>query len=305
MATRQAAALGLGGWLIMLTVASMSGGNSRVSAGRQNRPDPGERETARTKKASTMPAGTSKPAGGGVAKSQLSLKPADVANPRGDGPDGKGNTADDTWGFWFQLIHARDEYRRLDIATASMPPRQRTGGIGRKVRGPIGGMTPNPKQTEGWIYHSDWDGRFEGFWGDSKTGQVLAHPYNEKTSGGAVAVTCRAPDDGTYRISGKITDVNVAKVKHRALTGVKWSLDVVGTRGPDAIVRVTKALKKGGPIGDAVGPASAEFDVEGVVLKKGQLIRLTIDPNKAWGGDMTRIDYFKVARVCDNMHNKR
>ena len=242
--------------------------------------------------------GSPKPAaGGGVSKSELSLKPADVANPKGDGPDGKGNTADDTWQFWFQLIHARGEYRRLDIATAAMPQQQRTNGIRRKVRGPIGGMMPNPKQTEGWIYHSDWDGRFEGFWGDSKAGEVLAHPYNEKTSGGAVAVTCKAPDDGTYRISGKITDVNVARIKHRALTGIKWSLDVVAVKGPNAIVRVAKALKRGGPIGDTLGPASAEFSVENVALKKGRLIRLAIDPNRAWGGDMTRIDYFKIARV--------
>jgi hypothetical protein len=270
----------------MLTVTLLADRGSRKS--------PGRRETARTKKASTMPASAPKPAD---VDGELSLKPADVANPKGDGPDGKGNTADDTWGFWFQLIHARQEYRRLDIATLAMSPKQRSGGIRRKVRGPIGSMMPNPKKTEGWIYHSDWDGRFEGFWGDSKAKQVLAHPYQEKTSGGAVAVTCKAPADGTYRISGKITDVNVAKIKHRMLTGIKWSLDIVATKGPNAIVKVAKALKRGGPIGDAVGPPSAKFVVEKVVLKKGQLIRLMIDPNRAWGGDMTRIDYFKVAKV--------
>ena len=298
MVTRQVATIGIGGWLIMLSIALVAGRGSQNSLGAQGRPDRGKRGTARTKKASTMPASAPKPAATTRAsKPELSLKPADVANPKGDGPDGKGNTADDTWGFWFQLIHARGEYRRLDIATASMSPKQRAGGIRRKVRGPIGSMMPNPKQTEGWIYHSDWDGRFEGFWGDSKAGQVLAHPYNEKTSGGAVAVTCKAPADGTYRISGKVTDVNIAKIKHRALTGIKWSLDVVATKGPNAIVKVSKALKKGGPIGDAVGPPSAKFSIEGVVLKKGQLIRLMIDPNRAWGGDMTRIDYFKVAKV--------
>jgi len=282
----------------MLTVALMAGCDSQDSAVGQDRPDGRKRKTARTKKASTMPASAPKPvATSGPSKSQLSLKPADVANHKGDGPDGKGNTADDTWGFWFQLMHAREEYRRLDIATAAMSPKQRSGGIRRKVRGPIGSMMPNPKQTEGWIYHSDWDGRFEGFWGDSKAGEVLAHPYNEKTVGGAVAVTCKAPDNGTYCISAKITDVSVAKIKHRSLTGVKWSLDVVATKGPNAIVRVSKALKRGGPIGDTLGPASAEFSVESVVLKKGQLIRLMIDPNRSWGGDLTRIDYFKVARV--------
>jgi len=225
----------------------------------------------------------------------LSLNAAAVADHKGDGPDGKGNTADDTWGFWFQLIHAKKEYRRLDIATAAMSPKLKKSGIRRKVHGPIGSMLPNPKETEGWIYHSDWDGRFEGFWGDSKAGQVLAHPYMEKTSGGAVAVTCKVPADGTYRISGKITDVNVAKIKHRALTGINWSLDIVATKGPNAIVKVTKALKRGGPVGDTLGPPSAQFSIDGVTLKKGQLIRLVIDPNKSWGGDMTRIDYFKIA----------
>ncbi|MDP6045714.1 MAG: hypothetical protein QGH94_20245 [Phycisphaerae bacterium] len=134
---------------------------------------------------------------------------------------------------------------------------------------------------------------------------MLAHPYMEKTSGGAVAVTCKAPANGTYRISGKITDVNVAKVKHRSITGVKWSLDVVATKGPNAIVKVVKPLRRGGPIGDAVGPASAEFSVDGVVLKKGRLIRLMIDPNGSWGGDMTRIDYFKISPSANRLQPRK
>jgi hypothetical protein len=277
MVMRLTSRIWIAGLLITLGFAAT------LAARSTSRPGPGTRPAS----------STTKPA----SDSLLSLNAAAVANHKGDGPDGKGNTADDTWGFWFQLIHAKKEFRRLDIATAAMSPKLKASGIRRKVRGPIGSMLPNPKKTEGWIYHSDWDGRFEGFWGDGKARQVLAHPYMEKTSGGAVAVTCKVPAGGTYRISGKITDVNVAKIKHRALTGVNWSLDIVATKGPNAIVKVTRALKRGGPVGDTVGPPSAEFAIDGVVLKKGQLIRLMIDPNKSWGGDMTRIDYFKIAKM--------
>jgi len=34
--------------------------------------------------------------------------------------------------------------------------------------------TPNLADTQGRIYHSDWEDRFEGVWGDAKAGQVLA-----------------------------------------------------------------------------------------------------------------------------------
>lgn len=44
-------------------------------------------------------------------------------------------------------------------------------------------MLPSPNDSEGWIYHCDCDGRFEGFWGDKKANQVVAHPFNEKTEG--------------------------------------------------------------------------------------------------------------------------
>ncbi len=49
--------------------------------------------------------------------------------------------------------------------------------------------------------------------------------------------------------------------------------------------------------GDEVGPNSQEFSFPKVALKKGQLLRLVIDPNKWWGTDMTRIDDFKIKRV--------
>jgi hypothetical protein len=221
--------------------------------------------------------------------SAAELTHAVAADAKGDGPDGKGNTADDTWQFWFQLIH-RPEYRRLDRHSSSIP-----NGIPGKVTGPVGGSTPNPKATQGWVYHSDWDGRYEGVWGDSKAPQVLMHPYNEKTSGGAVAVTYTVPADGKYNISGKVTDVNPAKVKHVMLTGITYKIDVVAP-GDKSISKVIKSLKSQ-KVGDLVGPASAEFKLKKVSLKKGQLVRLVIDPNKWWGGDMTRIDLFKIEKA--------
>ncbi|MHC4984220.1 MAG: GDSL-type esterase/lipase family protein, partial [Planctomycetota bacterium] len=98
----------------------------------------------------------------------VELTPADVANPKGDGPDGKGNTPDDTWQFWFELAHARQAFHRLSLATATMSAEQRQKGIPGKVDGPIAGNLPNPDDTEGWIFSTDWDGGYEGFWGDRK-----------------------------------------------------------------------------------------------------------------------------------------
>jgi hypothetical protein len=152
-------------------------------------------------------------------------------------------------------------------------------------------MTPNPKDTQGWIYHSDWDGRYEGVWGDAKAKQVLAHPYNEKTSGGDVAITYTVPADGNYDISGKVTDVNVAK-GNRVLTGITYHVEVCAA-GVKAIGKATKVLASG-KVGDDVGPPSVKFDAKKVALKKGQLIRLVIDPNKSWAADMTRIEGFKI-----------
>jgi hypothetical protein len=220
----------------------------------------------------------------------VELTAAAVANPKGDGPDGKGNSVDDTWQFWFSLLHA-PEYHRLDLGTATMSPQQRGQGIKRKVTGPIGGWLPNPADSEGWIYHSDWDGRGEGVWGDKKANQVLMHPYNEKTDGGCVAVTYTVPADGAYNISGKVTDMQVAK-GNAMFTGIIYKVDVVAGGG-DKLTYVEKPLAEG-KVGDDAGPESAEFKVEKVDLKKGQLVRLAIDPNKWWATDMTRIDSFKI-----------
>lgn len=215
------------------------------------------------------------------------LTPAAVADPKGDGPDGKGNTADDTWQFWFQLVRS-PQYRRLDLGTAAMSKAQRKDGIPRKVRGPIGGSLPNAAETEGWIYHSDWDGRFEGVWGDKKVNQVLMHPYNEKTDGAAVAVTWKAPADGKYTVAGKVTDLQVVKSGHPMMTGVIYFIDVVEAGGV-SITTKGPPLKQG-KVGDNVGPESEEFKLEGVQMKKGQLLRLAIDPNKSWGADMTKVE---------------
>ncbi len=208
-----------------------------------------------------------------------------IADAKGDGRDGKGNTVDDTWQFWFELMHA-PEYRRLDRHSSEIPH-----GVRGKVRGPVGSMTPNPAQTQGWVYHSDWDGRFEGVWGDAKAKQVLAHPYNEKTSGGNVAITYTVPANGTYTVSGKIEDVNVAR-GHISLTGITYRVEVCAA-GEKAIGKAERVLATG-KVGDNVGPASVEFQVEKVTLKQGQFVRLVVDPNKSWATDMTRITGFKI-----------
>lgn len=219
----------------------------------------------------------------------VELRPADIANARGDGPDGKGNSEDDTWQFWFEIIHAKGQFARLSLHTAAMPAQQRKDGIKKKVRGPIASMLPNPAETEGWIYHRDWDGRFEGIWADRKTGAILVHPYTEKTDPGCVAITYKAPATGSYDVVGKLTDLQVAKGKPH--DGVRWRLEKPVGKGRYEVVA------KGGPIGDAVGPEAAQFTVRNVALTQGDLLRFVIDPGRWWGTDLTRIDYLKIERA--------
>ena len=218
------------------------------------------------------------------------LKLADVSAARGDGSDKKGNTSDDKWQFWFELAHSRGEYRRLTIHTSTMTAAQRRSGIRRKVRGPVGGFLPNPKATEGWIYHRDWDGRFEGIWADTKSGHVIMHPYVEKGSHCAVAITYRIPKSGRYDISGKLTDlqVNPEFPKH---DGILWRVERVTGDGSGK----GKLLGKGGPIGDGRGrPESGAIHIKSVELKKSDFVRLVVHPNQWWGRDLTRIHSFKV-----------
>jgi len=215
----------------------------------------------------------------------VELMPADAAGPKGDGPDGQGNSPDDTWGFWFELAHSQGSYHRLNLATVAMPENQRKNGIPRKVTGPIGAWLPNPADTEGWIFSSDWDGRGEGVWGDKKAGCIFVHPYNEKVYAGKIAITCRLPA-GEYALSAKLTDMLVV-----GGDGVRWMVEVAdgGTRA--------KPLAEGQPFGDKVGPASVDVDVKGIKVEKGQLIRFVIDPNNHWGADMTRIENLKITRI--------
>lgn len=216
------------------------------------------------------------------------LRPEDVADAKGDGPDGVGNSADDQWQFWFELAHESGSFRELTRHSTAIP----AAGIKGKVSGPIASMLPHPAKTTGWILHTDWDGRFEGVWADQESKAVLVHPYVEKTAHMAVAITYRIPADGLYRIAGKLTDVQVdtTSAKH---DGVLWKLEVIEPDSGKAV-----ELKKGGPVGDGGGrPDSATFQTRATKMRKGYLIRLVIHPNKWWGRDLTRIDAFRIEHV--------
>ncbi len=216
--------------------------------------------------------------------SAAELKPADISSRDGDGDDGKGNTADDTWQFWFELVHAPGTFRRFTRHSSEIP----ATGIPRKVTGPPAGLLPNPKDTEGWVLHTDWDARFEGVWADAKTDEMLIHPYVEKTSHMAVAITYIVPADGVYTVAGGVTDVQV-KPDYPKHDGVIWKVEIAteGDKGQE--------VGKGGPIGDGKGrPDKDEFELKDVKLKKGQYVRFVVHPNKWWGQDLTRIDYLKI-----------
>lgn len=212
------------------------------------------------------------------------LKPEHVSNSKGDGPDGKGNTADDTWQFWFELAHKKGQFEPLSTFSTSVPK----AGIARKVTGPVAGLLPNPDHTVGWIFHRDWDGRFEGVWADAKAGCVMLYPYVEKNAHMAVAVTYRVPADGTYDISGGVTDLLV-QPQFKQHDGIEWIVETAdgGKAG--------KKIGSGGPVGDGNGrPDSAKFSYPGVALKRGQLVRLVIHPRTWWGSDLTRVDAFRI-----------
>jgi hypothetical protein len=212
------------------------------------------------------------------------LKLDDVASAKGDGPDGKGNTADDTWQFWFELAHKPGEFRRFTRHSSQIP----AAGIPRKVTGPPAGLLPNPKETTGWVLHTDWDARYEGIWSDKKTGELLAHPYVEKRAHMAVAITYLVSADGVYTISGGVTDVQV-KPEFAKHDGIIWKIEIAKEGA------VVKKLGQGKPVGDGHGrPESDKFNFPDVKLSKGQLVRLVIHPNKWWGQDLTRIDQFKI-----------
>lgn len=223
----------------------------------------------------------------GSASSAAELTVKEVIDQKGDGPDGKANTADDTWQFWLQLVHNK-KYIPLDTFSTSVPKE----GIKKKISGPIAKDLPNPNDTVGWIYHSDWDGCFEGVWGDSKANQVIAYPYVEKGAHCAVAVTYKIPEDGKYKISGELTDIHVWE--HPKHDGFNWIVQLVEGNNGDNVV---KELGKGGPFGDGGGrPVGGKIDISEVEAKKGQLIRVVIHPGRWWGSDMTKIDGLKIEK---------
>jgi alpha-L-fucosidase 2 len=220
----------------------------------------------------------------------VELTPAIVRDIKGDGPDGAGNTMDDAWGFWFELAHKKGTFARLDLATRTMSERDRRRGRRKKIDGPIAGMLPNPKDSEGWIYHSDWNGKFEGAWGDVKDNQVILYPYVEKNSHCAVAVTYTVAVAGEYTVTGKVTDLQVHP-QYKVHDGIIWIVEVAtgGNAG--------REIARGGPIGDARGRLdSGEVRAEAFRVKQGECIRFVVHPNKWWGSDMTKVE-LKIERV--------
>ncbi|HUS47616.1 MAG TPA: GDSL-type esterase/lipase family protein [Phycisphaerae bacterium] len=219
----------------------------------------------------------------------VELKFSDVLDLKGDGPDGKGNTADDMWSFKFELAHAPGTCGYLDLATQTMPEDQRKNGIRKKVTGPIASRLPNPQDSEGWIFHSDWDGRFEGVWGDKKANCVMLYPYVEKNTHSWVAVQYLVAVEGKYTVSGKVTDVEV-QPQFEQHDGATLLIEVAEGDGKGELIR------KVGPFGDGGDrPDSLEFKVEKIPVKRGQCLRFAIDPNEWWGSDLTKLE-LKIER---------
>ena len=119
---------------------------------------------------------------------------------------------------------------------------------------------------------------------------MLVVPYQEKGDGGAICVTYKVPADGEYIVSGKATDLEIDK-EHKLATGAKVLVDVVAARDGKSIRTGKQVLVEPMPFGDKLGPESVEFKSDKVTLKKGQLVRLVIDPVKVAYKDVTRVAF--------------
>ena len=97
------------------------------------------------------------------------------------------------------------------------------------------------------------------------------------------------PADGEYIISGKATDLEIDK-EDKAATGAKVLVDIANRAGKN-IRTGTQVIVKPKAFGDKLGPESVEFKSDKVTLKKGQLVRLVIDPVKVAYKDMTRVEF--------------
>ena len=205
---------------------------------------------------------TKKPAGSNTWR-VVKLKASDITNPRGDGPDGRGNSGDDTWQFWYEEVVHRDFHRLNSYYRHSF---------------------------NGWSHNHNMETEIEGIWGEPKTGIIYIHPYAGRNDHRAIALTWTVPKTGVYTITGEVTDVMIDKPSGKA-DGIIWRIERAtdGKRG--------KLLKRGGPVGDGVGPPSAKFSVENVKLKRGELLRLVVDPNGHSHHDMTKIDSFEIREV--------
>jgi hypothetical protein len=100
-----------------------------------------------------------------------------------------------------------------------------------------------------------------------------------------MAITCRLPA-GVYAVSAKVTDLNTG-----GNDGISWRVEVANANLGH------KLIAKSDPFGDKVGPTSVTVEVKDVSIEAGQLIRFVIDPNKHWGGDMTRVEGLKITRT--------
>jgi hypothetical protein len=76
----------------------------------------------------------------------VKLKPSDITNRQGDGPDGRGNSADDTWQFWYEEAVHRDFHH--------LNSHYRNPGL------------------HGWSHNHNMDTSYEGVWGEPKTGII-------------------------------------------------------------------------------------------------------------------------------------
>lgn len=226
----------------------------------------------------------------------VELKASDITETKGDGPDGVANTADDTWQFWYQHDQ-RGGYglmRERKKAPKQVPD-------GPNVIGWVYSATPSKNRRGKVAPASDWSPEFEGIWANTNNGAIHAHPYTHHGLHAGVAFTFKVPEDGLYNVSGTFTDVAVVKPMPRAaMDGVTIVVD--RTADP---TKNGEVVGKTEPFGDGHPSSSAKLSLEKIALRKGQYLRISIDPNAWWATDMTKIEGLKIEKAGAQQNTPR
>ena len=210
-----------------------------------------------------------------AAWADASLGSSYIASQWGNGADYVGNTADDAWNFWYEDADNPNNF----------------GLLSQYVTSPA--YLPSPATTSGWVFATGdpWDARFEGVWGDPTHDAMYMHPWYHGSHNILpmdVAITYKVPTTGLYTIEVSAADENIV-AGGGIYDGQTIKLEKTSNpqTGPTEVFGSVL-------IGDQSGPATASLQYTNVSLTAGEYVRLRVNGNTNWSGDMTQINSFQI-----------